>query len=196
MLFAADNKIELVRTKKSDPRLLERMENHYSKPRGFVGRQIFYAVMYNGEYYGHIVGGSATMHLPGRNEFFGVSKEDMTKKIHCIVNNVFFNVTPIDGKYPVRNFTTAVVKEFMKVIVNDWKMEYGDEVIGFETLVEPPRTGELYTKAGWSVVGMTKGFTCKRIAGHGGERWGGVRVWNKDPDNLRPKIVLCAKVKA
>jgi hypothetical protein len=51
-------------------------------------------------------------------------------------------------------------------------------------------------RAGWSVVGMTKGYTCKRIAGNGGERWGGVRVWNKDADSLRPKIVLCAKAKA
>lgn len=193
MLFSESDKIELVRTKKNDPRLLERMKTHYSQPRGFVGRQIFYAVMYNGVYYGHIVGGSATMHLPGRNEYLGVDCSDI-KNLNRIVNNTFFNVTPVDGKYPIRNFTTAVIKEFMKQIAVDWKIQYGDDVIAFETLVEPPRTGELYRRAGFDQVGVTKGWTCKRMAGSGGERWGGVRVWNKDPESLRPKVVLVRKV--
>lgn len=55
--------------KRTDKRLLANMAIHYSKPNGFVGRNICYAVMYKGIYYGGIVGGSATLHLAGRNEF-------------------------------------------------------------------------------------------------------------------------------
>lgn len=58
-------------TKRTDDRLLKCMSVHYSKPKVFVGRNICYAVMYENTYYGHIVGGSATRFLPGRNEYFG-----------------------------------------------------------------------------------------------------------------------------
>ena len=74
----------------------------------------------------------------------------------------------------------------------DWESKYGDKVIGFETLVELPRTGELYLRAGWSEVGITKGYTCKRVAGKGTDSWSGKRVW--DTKKLRPKRVFCKKV--
>jgi len=41
---------------------------------------------------------------------------------------------------------------------------------------------------GWEMVGQTKGFTCKRVAGIGTDSWGGKRVW--DTENLRPKLVF------
>ncbi len=179
--------IDLVITKRTDNRLLDRMKNHYSKPKGFVGRNICYAVMFNDVYYGHVVGGSASLHLPGRNEYLEV--DDINK----VVNNIFFNVSKVNGSYPLRNFTTQVIKQFTEQITNDWFCKYGDEVIGFETLVEPPREGTLYIKAGWSYVGMTKGFTCKRQAGDGTDSWSGKRVWNTK--ELRPKLVFCLRAK-
>ena len=182
--------IELVVTKRTDPRLLNRMEGHYSKPKGFVGRNICYAIYFEGVYYGHIVGGSATRFLPGRNDFLGVTLADL----NSIVNNVFFNVTKVEGKYPMRNFTSKIIKVFMERVSKDWKDKYGDTVVGFETLVEKPRGGDLYKKSGWVAVGETVGYTCKRVAGNGGDGWTGQRVWNTDKDQLRPKIVLCFKV--
>lgn len=148
--------IRLEITKRTDGRLLKRMEIHYSKPKGFVGRNICYAVFWENEYFGHIVAGSATKFLPNRNEFLGTS--DLKK----IVNNIFYNVS---GNYPCRNFTSRVIKEFVKRAVMDWELKYGDKVLGFETLVELPRTGELYKRAGWTVIGQTKGYTCKRVGG-------------------------------
>ena len=73
-------------------------------------------------------------------------------------------------------------------VIIDWFNKYGDKVIGFETLVELPRTGECYRRDGWEQIGQTKGFTCKRVAGKSTDSWGGRRVW--DYKNLRPKIVL------
>lgn len=182
--------LELRQTKRTDKNLLERMENHYSKPKGFVGRNICYAVFYDSIYYGHIVAGSATRFLPNRNDFFGITIKDL----NCVVNNIFFNVSPQKGgSYPIRNFTSSVVKLFVKQVQNDWKVKYGDICVGFETLVEKPRTGDLYLRAGWTIIGETKGYTCKRVAGKGSDNWSGKRVWNTNPDELRPKLVLCYK---
>ena len=163
------------------------MADHYSQPKGFVGRNICYAVMWNGIYYGHIVGGSATRHLPNRHQFLGTCPSNLNN----IVNNIFFNVCPVMEKYPCRNFTTFVVSSWCKQISIDWEQKYGDRVVGFETLIEKPRTGELYRRAGWTKVGETIGYTCKRVAGYGTDSWIGRRVWNTNKDSLRPKWVFC-----
>ena len=180
--------ISLIQTKRTDPLLLERMKVHYSQPKGFVGRNICYAIHVGPYYYGHIVGGSATKHLPGRHEFLGTQSKDL----NSIVNNIFFNVSKVNGQYPLRNFTVKCVHRFIEVIQQDWRTKYGDQVTGFETLVELPREGRLYKMAGWTQVGVTKGYTCKRGPGSGTDSWSGARVW--DTTNLKPKAVLCKKV--
>ena len=54
-------------TSKKDKDLQSLMLRHYTKPKGFVGRSICYAIYYNNTYYGHILGGSSTLYLKGRN---------------------------------------------------------------------------------------------------------------------------------
>lgn len=81
-----------------------------------------------------------------------------------------------------------MLREYRKTIEADWKQKYGDDVLWHETLVELPRTGDCYKKDGWRLVGQTKGYTCKRIAGNGTDSWTGKRVW--DTENLRPKLVF------
>ena len=174
-------------TKRTDERLLSRMQTHYSQPKGFVGRNLCFAIEYDGQYYGHIVAGSATRFLPGRNEFLNITKDNL----NSVINNIFYNISPVNGEYPTRNFTTKVLKHFMKVSQIVWLEKYGDKCIGFETLVEKPRTGELYRRAGWKEVGETIGYTCKRVAGKGTDSWSGKRVWNTAKNSLRPKTVLC-----
>ncbi len=182
--------LNLVNIKRTDPRLLANMAIHYSKPKGFVGRNICYAVMWNDVYYGGIVGGSATLHLAGRNEYFDITKAELNN----IVNNIFFHVEKVDNKYPCRWFTVEVLKAFREQIQLDWFDKYSDDVIGFESLVELPRTGDCYKKDKWDLVGQTVGYTCKRTAGKGTDNWSGKRVWNTDKNSLRPKLVFCKKV--
>lgn len=174
--------IELIKIKRTDSRLLENMKVHYSQPKGFVGRNICYAVMCDSKYYGGIVGGSSCLHLPGRDEFFG------GRDLNRIINNLFYHV---EGPYPVRNFTIKVIDLFKNMVRKDWIEKYGDDPLGIETLVELPRTGEIYKRAGFIEVGMTHGYTCKRTSGQGGDNWTGKRVW--DTKNLRPKRVFCYK---
>ena len=163
------------------------MSVHYSQPKGFVGRNICYAVLVDDIYYGSIVGGSATLHLPNRNDYFGVDKSCLTN----IVNNLFYHIEKQNGRYPLRNFASLVIKEWRFRIVRDWEQKYGDKVFGFESLVELPRTGECYKRDGWDLIGQTVGYTCKRTAGKGTDSWSGKRVWNTE--ELRPKLVFAKK---
>lgn len=171
--------------KRTDIRILANMDIHYSKPKGFVGRNICYAILFNGNYYGSIVGGSATRFLPGRDEFFNWSNG---KRLNYTINNIFYHIERINGKYPMRWFSVKVLFEYMKRIQDEWFKRYGDIPEGHETLVELPRLGQLYKKAGWTRVGQTKGYTCKRVGGTGTDGWTGKRVW--DTKNLRPKLVF------
>jgi len=175
----------LERIKRTDPRILENMKVHYSQPKGFVGRNICYAILWDNVYYGAIVGGSATLHLPGRNEYFNMIDNS---KLNNIINNIFYHIEKVNNTYPIRNFTQLVLNNFCEIISNDWKKKYGDAVIGFESLIELPRSGEIYKRCGWDYVGITKGFTCKRIAGKGSDDWSGKRIWNTK--ELKPKLVF------
>ena len=172
-------------TKRTDERLLRSMAVHYSQPKGFVGRNICYAIVWGGIYYGHIVAGSATLHLPGRHEYLGTARSDLNN----IVNNIFYHIEKVSGAYPCRNFTSHVIQKWQQLVEHDWPGKYGNPVLGFETLIELPRTGECYRRAGWQEVGQTVGYTCKRGPGQGTDGWTGARVW--DTKNLRPKRVFC-----
>ncbi len=173
-------------THKGDAYVRAAMAKHYSKPGGFVGRQILYAVCYAAERYGVIAAGSATRHLPGRSTtIVGLFP------LNNIVNNTFFHIEPGAG-YPCRNFAQRVVAAWRERVRIDWQARYGDFVAGFETLVELPRTGGLYRRDGWQEVGETKGYTCKRVGGVGTDSWTGKRVW--DTENLRPKRVFVRHV--
>lgn len=180
--------LSLIPIKRTDSRILADMAIHYSQPKGFVGRNICYAVMFGDTYYGAIVGGSSTLHLVGRDEFFRLTKETKKQALKQIVNNIFYHIEKKNGRYPVRNMVPTVLQMFRETVVDDWQAKYGDHVIGFESLIELPRTGEAYRRDGWTEVGITKGQTCKRVAGKGSDSWTGKRVW--DTKNLRPKRVF------
>jgi hypothetical protein len=186
MRFSNTLKLELI--KRTDSRLLADMAIHYSKPKGFVGRNICYAILVDETYFGGIVGGSATLHLPGRDEFFLIEKNSKNEKLLQIVNNIFYHIEPRIGRYPFRNFAQKVLALFRETIKRDWEKKYGQPVIGFESLVELPRKGEIYLRDGWTEVGITKGQTCKRIGGKGTDSWTGRRIW--DTVNLKPKRVF------
>ncbi len=183
--------LELFTIKRTDPRIIADMAIHYSQPKGFVGRNICYAIWCDGVYYGAIVGGSATLHLAGRDDFFAISKASKKDVLRCIVNNIFYHIEKRSGRYPLRNMVPLVLNMFRDRIASDWQEKYGDIVIGFESLIELPRTGEAYKRDGWKQAGVTEGNTCKRVSGKTGRRtdsWTGRRVW--DTKNLRPKLVF------
>ena len=175
--------LRLIPIKRSNETMLQYMSVHYSKPLGFVGRNICYAIMCGGVCYGTIAGGSATRFLPNREIVGGLNNG---------VNNIFYHVEKRNGEYPLRNFTAAALKLYRERIERDWLAKYGDGVTWHETLVELPRTGDCYKRDGWTLTGQTKGYTCKRTSGKGTDSWSGRRVW--DTKNLRPKLVFVRRV--
>ena len=178
----------LEKIKRTDERITKLMAIHYSAPKGFVGRNLCYAIYYDNIFYGAIAGGSCCLHLPNRNEFFGITKNNY----NSIINNIFYHIEKVNNKYPLRWFTSKVLLEWEKIIIKDWEEKYNDKVIGIESLVEPPRTGECYKQSGYTLIGQTHGFTCKRTGGQGYDNWSGKRVW--DTKNLRPKLVFAKKI--
>ena len=161
------------------------MSIHYSHPQGFVGRQLIYKIFNDNQFLGVISGGSATLHLPGRNEFFSEQFN-----LNRIINNTFFHI--VEG-HDIPNLGTQVLSLWRKQCCDDWRSTYHDDVIGFETLVELPRTGAMYKADNWTLVGQTKGFTCRRVSGiEKGVFSGGKRVWNTT--DLRPKLVFCKRI--
>lgn len=188
-----DRLINFTRVKNSHSLLRENMQYHYSAPKGFVGRNLCYLVYVEDVCYGSIVAGSAIMHLKGRDEFFALNS-NKSQAIQRIINNTFYHIEPVNGRYPIRwQFTAKVLARFREVAAQDWLLKYNVPVIGFESLIELPRTGKIYEQDGWEEVGVTEGFTCKRIAGKGTDSWTGKRVWNTDPAARRPKRVFCRR---
>jgi hypothetical protein len=178
------SEVKLIKSSKGDKQIQYLMSIHYTHPKGFVGRQLFYKIYEDDEFVGAIAGGSATLHLPNRNEFFGDKYY-----INGVINNIFFHL----GEHKDKNLGTKVLKLFRLQIIKDWEDRYHDKVIGFETLVELPRNGAIYKADNWTLVGTTKGYTCKRIGGETQtEKWSGKRVW--DTKNLKPKLVFCKLV--
>ena len=178
-------RLKLVRVKRTHPFLLQFMYRHYSAPKGFVGRNQCYAVVYDKLCYGFIVSGSTPMWLVGRERVFGYEVN-----LNEIVNNIFFRIE-IKTRYPSRNFMVKVLKLWRETSIIDWEEQYGDKVMGWESLVELPRTGEVYIRDKWTLVGTTKGYSCKRVGGIGTDSYSGVRVW--ETKILRPKLVFCKK---
>lgn len=108
--------LRLYQVKNSNLQLRDYMKDHYSKPQGFVGRNLCYLVYFNETCYGAIVAGSATLHLAGRDDFFGLSgdKTQKQREIRTIINNTFFHLEKVNGKYPIRwQFTSKVLAAFL-----------------------------------------------------------------------------------
>lgn len=181
-----DPNIHLTLISKSDPGLRYAMLAHYSEIYGFVGRQLIYAVTYGPTTYGYIAAGSATRYLPGRSTFL-----DFPIDLRNIVNNTFFHIERQGGVYPCRNFIPQIMSIWRYATSIHWPDRYGDQVLAFEALVQLPRTGDLYLRDGWTEVGLTQGFTCRRMGGGAStDTWTGRRLWSRSPDPDKRKRVF------
>lgn len=187
----------LIPVRKTDTELVALRQRHYTGyagSGGVVGRALCYLIETGPPWkvWGGIIAGSACLHLPGRDEFFGLGARRARDgaPLTGIVNNVFFRLERDAGeRYPLRNFGPRIIEAWRNAVARDWLRKYGDPVVGFETLVEPPRTGEVYIRDGWKYVGTTQGYTCKRGEGHAGEGFTVRRTWNTS--ELHPKLVFC-----
>ena len=77
--------ISLITIPKNNKYLKASMKKHYTKPKGFVGRSICYAIYFNETLYGHILGGSSTLYLKVGMNFLILISQNLT-----ILLTIFF----------------------------------------------------------------------------------------------------------
>lgn len=168
-----------------DPRYEAIRKDHYVVHKGCHGQQIHFLVWYKHEIVGIISGGSPVFATAARDAFFKITKDNRTKVINGIVDNVVFRLVNHE-----RNLGSRVLALWEKAAVATWEPLYGVKVFGFETFIVREglmreeitdkndnlgrplrrvvvvadaegniRRGNMYKAANWIHVGETSGST-------------------------------------
>lgn len=136
---------------------------HYTRSRGAIGRQTHYLVRLGGRVVGIVAAGEPMFRNRARDRALGlVYAHDKEPPPRWLASCVAFRVEGAP-----HGFASACLAEFRAGAASDWKREYGDEIMAWETTVEPPRYGACFRKDGWRRVGRTTGRGARRPAGHG-----------------------------
>lgn len=192
MDFVLENKqpeLYLEFCSQTDPRRQKILLTHYVVSRGTHGQQLHFLIRYNGKLVGTISGGSAVFASASRDNFFRITKENRTKVLNGIVDNLLFHLD-----YHEKNLATRCVSLWRKVTAYLWKDLYGVDIFGFETFIDEiragggTRDGALYKADNWSYCGVTAGNTKH----HGNEGLTGGLVGKPFQRRIVPKkLVFC-----
>ena len=80
-------------------------------------------------------------------------------RLHLVANNTRFLLLR-----PVPNLGSRVLGLCARHLVRDWPARFQHPLVLLETFVDPSRfVGTVYRAAGWTEVGMTRGF--RRVRG-------------------------------
>tara|TARA_R100000655_G_scaffold46290_2_gene83209 strand:- start:240 stop:809 length:570 start_codon:yes stop_codon:yes gene_type:complete len=152
MLFT-EQELVLERVPKSHPTFVSWYLAHYPESKGIVGRQMNYLIHHDGLPIGIISGASPPRNYKKFREFFGVDDD-----LGYLNNNVYRIVKKPNDK----NIGTKILKLFRQTVKTDYPQQYGDDLLGLVTFVEPPRTGAIYKADNWASLGLTQGVTVRR----------------------------------
>lgn len=170
--------IKLRRTEKTNNYYQKIRDNHYVENHGCMGRQIHYLIWIENELIGIISGASAVYCCEGRDEFFGINKENRDGRIQEIICNTVFKM---EKSKP--NLGTQILAQWRRKITKDWFERYGIIPIGFETFIYGEgRFGSLYKADNWHYCGMTKGMA--KYTPHGMHE-GFLKI------KTEPKMIFC-----
>jgi len=137
---------------------------HYPGSKGIFGRQLNYFIKDGGEIIGIIGFNSPPIHYKKFDNYFGSKNEK-----YYLNNNVFRIIE--NGIY----HASQILSLALKTIKKSYEKQYGDELIGVITFVEPPLKGTLYKASNWDYLGMTEGKRCYRRGSLGkwmNKEWG------------------------
>lgn len=173
--------IKLERCKRTHPTYQDIRNRHYVANRGCHGQQLHYLILLDNKVVGIISGASSVWAVKSRDEYFGLTKENKSKGLPSIINNVVFRL-----ELHKRNLATQVLSIWRKTISKDWEERYKVKVHGFETFVveTDTRKGSLYKADNWDFLGVTAGNT----KSHKGLRTKSIR---KSTD---PKLIFAKKI--
>ncbi len=105
-------------------------KDHYVVHKGCHGQQIHFLVWYKGEIVGIISGGSPVFATAARDGFFKITKDNRTKVINGIIDNVVFRLINHE-----KNLGSRVLSLWEKAATETWEALYGVRVFGFETFI-------------------------------------------------------------
>lgn len=176
------DEVDLFRVKRGDGYWSYLKRIHYANIQETIGRQLHYLVLYHGHIVGAITAAQSIWSSKPRDVFWGLNTLNREFLLNNIICNTFFR---LEGR--VENLGTRVLRLWRIQSARDWEQEYGDRVMGFETMVEPPRTGAMYLADNWVYVGDTAGFKKSRA----GQKLYGVDIGELFTASTTPKLIFC-----
>ena len=159
---------------------------HYLGYTRMIGRRTKYLILQSGKVIGGISFNQASLNLWVRDNRIGWDANQKKEYLKHVVNNNRFLILP---RIRIKNLASHVLAKATKMMRNDWKAQYGEDIYAVETFVDGDRKGTCYLASNWEYLGDTKGFAKqgKELVYHGRKKKVFFRVINKRfPKNIHP----------
>src|SRR5680860_345739 len=150
------------------------LDEHHWLGHRLVGRTMRYvATDEDGRWLALLGFGAAALSCRPRDEHIGWSREQQYRRLSYIANNQRYCILPA-GRYP--NLASFVLTRTLERLGDDYRRQWGQQVVAVETFVDPAtHRGTCYVAGGFELLGTTVGY------GRSGGRWF---------HHGRPKLVL------
>ena len=133
--------------------------HHYLGAAPKVGETLWYGAAWRGEWVALASFSAAALKCQARDAWIGWTLRHKYDRLHLVANNTRFLILR-----PVPNLGSRVLGLCARHLVRDWPARFHHPLVLLETFVDPSRfVGTVYRAAGWTEVGMTRGF--RRVRG-------------------------------
>ena len=117
------------------------------------------ARLWRGEWVALASFSAAALKCQARDAWIGWTLRHKYDRLHLVANNTRFLLLR-----PVPNLGSRVLGLCARHLVRDWPARFHHPLVLLETFVDPSRfVGTVYRAAGWTELGMTRGF--RRVRG-------------------------------
>ena len=119
-----------------------------------MGETLWYGAAWRGEWVALASFSAAALKCQARDAWIGWTLRHKYDRLHLVANNTRFLILR-----PVPNLGSRVLGLCARHLVRDWPARFHHPLVLVETFVDPSRfVGTVYRAAGWTEVGMTRGF--------------------------------------
>ena len=133
--------------------------HHYLGAAPKVGETLWYGAAWRGEWVALASFSAAALKCQARDAWIGWTLRHKYDRLHLVANNTRFLLLR-----PVPNLGSRVLGLCARHLVRDWPARFHHPLVLLETFVDPSRfVGTVYRAAGWTELGMTRGF--RRVRG-------------------------------
>ena len=133
--------------------------HHYLGAAPKVGETLWYGAAWRGEWVALASFSAAALKCQARDAWIGWTLRHKYDRLHLVANNTRFLILR-----PVPNLGSRVLGLCARHLVRDWPARFHHPLVLLETFVDPSRfVGTVYRAAGWTELGMTRGF--RRVRG-------------------------------